>query len=121
MHRQPEGIDVDLGRDDRPVPTHEKLVVWGEDAAIEYFEWRFEQGRSSPLQNHLPLLRKGRRQVPPVRAARQVESDKAVGPGRKRRNHSANNACALKETTTAWGADCVFHDTSSPFSCGGTP
>ena len=44
------------------------------------------------------------------RAARQVKSDEAVGPGRKRRNHPANNACALKETTTAWGADCVIHD-----------
>ena len=57
-----------------------------------------------------PFCGKAVSQDPPARAARQVKSDEAVGPGRKRRNHPANNACALKETTTAWGADCVIHD-----------
>lgn len=45
--QRPDGVDIDLGRDDRPVPTHEKLLVRCEDAVIEYFEWRFEPpGRS---------------------------------------------------------------------------
>jgi hypothetical protein len=27
VHRQPEGRDVDLGRDERPVPTHVEPIV----------------------------------------------------------------------------------------------
>ena len=43
------------------MPAHKKLVVGGEDAAIEYFERRLEQRRPGALQNHPPLLREGRR------------------------------------------------------------
>ena len=60
--QRPDGKDIDLGRDDRPVPTR-KLLVRCKDAVIEYFEWRFEQGRSGALQNHLPFLREGRRKT----------------------------------------------------------
>lgn len=68
------------------MPAHLKLVVWGEYGAIEDPEWRLEQGWPGALQNHLPLLRESRRQIAPVRAARQrIEINEANGPGRKRR------------------------------------
>jgi hypothetical protein len=90
------------------MPAHKKLVVGGEDAAIEYLERRLEQGWPGALQNHPRLLREGSRQLAPVRAARQIEIDKGVGPGRKRRDHPAKDARALKETTPTWGADEVL-------------
>src|SRR5260370_34769991 len=91
---------VHVFRDHRPMPAHKKLVVGGEDAAIEYLERRLEQGWPGALQNHPRLLREGRRQLAPVRAAGQIEIDKGIGPGRKGRDHSAKYARALKETTT---------------------
>ena len=68
--------------------------------------------------NHLRLLWEGRRQLASVRAAWQIEINKGVGPARKRRNHPAKDARALKETTTTCGADEVFgdlHDINLPF------
>jgi hypothetical protein len=83
-----------LAGDHRPVPAHEELVVRREDTAIEYLERRLEQRRPGALQNHLRLLREAGRQAASVRAARQVEIDKSVGPGRQRRCHAAKRADA---------------------------
>src|ERR1700730_3495667 len=90
------------------MPAHKKLGVGGEDAAIEFLERRLEQGWPCALQNHRPLLREGSRQLAPVRAARQIEIDKGVGPGRKRPDHPAKDARAPKEATPTWVADEVL-------------
>jgi hypothetical protein len=71
----------------------------------------YEQGRPGALQNHLPFLREGRSQVATVRAARQqIEISEASGPGRKRRQHTAKDAHALKEATTTRGVEDLFGD-----------
>jgi hypothetical protein len=89
----------------------EKLVVGREDAAIVHIPRGLEQGRAGTLHNHLCLLREGRRQLAPVRAARQIEIDICVAPSRKRGRYRAENACALKETTTIQRADQGLRDT----------
>src|SRR6266404_1222488 len=101
---------VHVFRDYRPMPAHEELVVRGEDAAIEHLERRFEQRRTRALQNHPSLLWEGRRQLAPIRAAWQIEVDEAIGPSGPCRCHPAEDACALKETTTTWGANEVPGD-----------
>src|SRR6202035_3618870 len=56
MHRQAELVDIDIGRDHRPVPAHVELIVWGEYTFVENFERRFQERRTGPLQDHRPLL-----------------------------------------------------------------
>jgi hypothetical protein len=57
-HRQPESIDIDRGRNERPMPAHEEPVVWCEHRLIEHLEGSFEQRRSGALQDDRAFLRK---------------------------------------------------------------
>src|ERR1700754_85450 len=86
-HRKAEGVDVDLGRNDGPVPADVELVVGGEDAAVEDLERRLEQRRPRALQDHRRLLREGRRQRALPRSAGQRQLDRRVGPGRAGSEH----------------------------------
>ena len=78
-HCQPEGLDIDLGRDDRPVPAHVEPVVGREDRLIENLERRFEQRRAGALKDECPFLGKGRSDGPLVRPAWQGQLYRRVG------------------------------------------
>jgi hypothetical protein len=54
------------------MPTHKKLIVRRENAAVEDLERRFEQWRATPLKYHLPFLREAGRQFTTNRFARQI-------------------------------------------------
>ena len=98
VHRQPEGSDIDLGRNDRPVPAHEKPVVRREDRSIEHFERRFKQRRSRALQDERPLLGKGCGHQPLVRPARQRKLDDRVGQRRRRGQRQESLPRRFRET-----------------------
>src|SRR3546814_10852200 len=71
MDLEAEGGDIHLGRNDGPMPTDIKLVVRRENALVEHLPGGFQQGGPRPLQDHLPLLRKGRGQRSFARPAGQ--------------------------------------------------
>jgi len=50
-----ERVDVDLRRDDGPVPAHIEFVVRREHALVENGPWRFQERRARPLQDHDPF------------------------------------------------------------------
>ena len=58
-HGQAELVNVDLGRNERPMPAYVKLIVGGEDAFVEDLKRSFQKRRTGPLQDHRSLLRKG--------------------------------------------------------------
>jgi len=100
VHRQPEGIDFDLGRDDGPVPAYKKPVVRRQDRLIEHFEGRFKQWRSGALQDECPFWGKavvivrssgppGRRSLTTVSANAGTESVPGSGPRRYRETAAA--------------------------------
>jgi hypothetical protein len=51
-HRQAKLADINIGRDDRPVPAHIELIIGGEDTLIEDFKRRFQKRRTRPRQDH---------------------------------------------------------------------
>src|SRR5260370_34004359 len=72
-HRQAKLADINIGRDDRPVPAHIELILAGEDTLIEDVERRFQKRRTRPLQDHrsqgsgnqhIPSLAIPRRHIP---------------------------------------------------------
>src|SRR6516225_4368749 len=96
-----EGGNIHLFWNACPVPAHIKLVVRGEYVTVEYLERCLEQWWPGTLQNHLPLLREGRRQVALFGASRQqIKIDEVGGPGWERRQRTAHDGHSLNETTT---------------------
>jgi hypothetical protein len=61
------------------MPSNIELIVGRNNILVEYFEWRFKQGRTGPLQDHRSLFRKIGYQVAGVNAARQSEVDRLAG------------------------------------------
>src|SRR5712672_1067781 len=78
-HRQPEGVDTDVGRDSGPMPPHEETVVGREGRLVEHLEWRFEQRRPGALKDERTLLGKCRRDLPFVRSSRQGQLSDRFG------------------------------------------
>src|ERR1700683_621244 len=57
-HGQGELADIDIGRDQRPMPANIELFVGCEDTLVENFKRGFQKRWPGPLQDHGALLRK---------------------------------------------------------------
>src|SRR6516162_9702975 len=82
MDIEPELVDLDTGRDHRPVPADVEPVVRGVNTLIEHLERRFEQRRPRALKNHDAFLREVCRDVALIWTARQRQADGGSRPSR---------------------------------------
>src|SRR5215831_17671819 len=82
MDIEPEFVDVDTGRDHRPVPADVEPIIRGENAVIEHLERCFEQRRPRALKNHGAFLREVCRDVALIWTARQWQADGGARPSR---------------------------------------
>ena len=78
-HRKAEAVDVDLGRDDGPVPAHVELVVGREDAAGRRPRTASRAAAAACAAGSSSLLREGRRHRPLARSAGQRQLDDRLG------------------------------------------
>src|SRR5262249_9573635 len=82
MDIEPEFVDLNTGRDHRPVPADIELVIRSENALIEHLERRFEQRRPRALKNHGAFLREVCGDVALIWPARQRQAEGGTRPGR---------------------------------------
>src|SRR6266567_7983209 len=85
---QGELVDINIGRDDRPVPAHIKLIVGGEYTLVKDLKRGFQKRWTSPLQDHLTFLRKAGSNLPRSGAAGQWKINHALRPCRPRESRT---------------------------------
>jgi hypothetical protein len=102
---EPESIDVDRGRDVRPVPAHEELVIGGEHVAVKDIHRCFQQGRMDALEDHASLAGKCARHRALRIAAGEMQVGQPLRDALRQRRRSGDGCTAergiLQETAAA--------------------
>ena len=81
-HRKAELANINIGRDDRPVPAYIELVVGSEYTLVENLKRGFQERWTGPLQDHRPFLRKAGGDLPRPGTAGQRQINHTLRPCR---------------------------------------